>query len=239
VHSQVLLACVRLDLFDRLADRPLSVAAIGSDTQVAEARLRHLLRAAAALGLLEFRPHDEVGLGRLGATMVGNESLAALVEHHALVYEVTKDDELLSVILPIQGMGLWSTLYGYIALSGDDTNTVKGITYYEQGEPYDRPTGTVPGTGTPYPPFENSGTEQPKIDARIDWDSSEDTSWSVSSGWAGTDGIIHSGIGPFDIDRGSSLGYAKASWAKRAIPVSMSAGATIIRSASSSTMQTM
>jgi len=91
VHSQVLLACVRLDLFDRLADRPLSVAAIGSDTQVAEARLRHLLRAAAALGLLEFRPHDEVGLGRLGATMVGNESLAALVEHHALVYEDLAD----------------------------------------------------------------------------------------------------------------------------------------------------
>jgi len=136
---------------------------------------------------------------------------------------ITKSPRELAGTHLLLGAGELDTAYASITQAGTSRGGKLGYkvsgTYYEQGEPYDRPTGTVPGTGTPYPPFENSGTEQPKIDARIDWDSSEDTSWSVSSGWAGTDGIIHSGIGPFDIDRGSSLGYAKASWAKRAMNV--------------------
>jgi len=51
----------------------------------------------------------------------------------ALVYEVIEKGELKSIILPIEGMGLWSVLYGYIALA-PDLRTIKGITYYEQGE---------------------------------------------------------------------------------------------------------
>lgn len=50
-----------------------------------------------------------------------------------LVYEVVQDGEVQSIILPIEGMGLWSILYGYIALDPDLT-TIRGITYYEQGE---------------------------------------------------------------------------------------------------------
>lgn len=37
------------------------------------------------------------------------------------------------VVLPIYGMGLWSTLYGYIALDSD-LQTVVGLTYYEHAE---------------------------------------------------------------------------------------------------------
>ena len=37
------------------------------------------------------------------------------------------------VILPIEGYGLWSTLYGFVALSAD-TKTIEGLTYYEHGE---------------------------------------------------------------------------------------------------------
>ena len=36
-------------------------------------------------------------------------------------------------ILPISGRGLWSTLYGYLALE-KDANTVRGITFYQHGE---------------------------------------------------------------------------------------------------------
>ena len=36
-------------------------------------------------------------------------------------------------ILPISGKGLWSTLYGYLALEADK-NTVRGITFYDHGE---------------------------------------------------------------------------------------------------------
>ncbi|MCA9194547.1 MAG: Na(+)-translocating NADH-quinone reductase subunit C [Planctomycetales bacterium] len=37
------------------------------------------------------------------------------------------------VVLPIYGKGLWSTMYGFIALNGD-LRTVGGITFYEHGE---------------------------------------------------------------------------------------------------------
>lgn len=49
------------------------------------------------------------------------------------VYVVREDGTLHSIILPIWGLGLYSTLHGYIALAGDD-NTVQGIRFYEQGE---------------------------------------------------------------------------------------------------------
>ncbi len=51
----------------------------------------------------------------------------------ALVYLVRDDDEISKVILPIEGKGLWSTLYGYLALA-PDTTTIDGIIFYEHGE---------------------------------------------------------------------------------------------------------
>jgi len=63
-----------------------------------------------------------------------NKSKVRRLPTHALIYEVMDGDRVSRVILPIEGMGLWSTLYGYIALSGDDVNTVQGITYYDQKE---------------------------------------------------------------------------------------------------------
>ena len=90
--------------------------------------------------------------------------------------------------------------------------------YYEQ-DPYPRPTGLIPGTTTPHPPFENEGTAQPKADVRFDYDSDGDSLWTFGAGYAGTDGIIHSGIGPFDIDRGSSLSYAKVGYNRGTLQV--------------------
>ncbi|VTM86186.1 Na(+)-translocating NADH-quinone reductase subunit C [Raoultella ornithinolytica] len=37
------------------------------------------------------------------------------------------------VVLPIYGNGLWSMMYAFVALDTDG-RTVKGITYYDQGE---------------------------------------------------------------------------------------------------------
>ena len=51
----------------------------------------------------------------------------------AMVYLVKKDAVVEKYILPIEGKGLWSTLYGFIAL-GPDTNLIEGITFYEHGE---------------------------------------------------------------------------------------------------------
>lgn len=55
------------------------------------------------------------------------------VPDHALIYHVVRDGKIKMLILPIEGKGLWSTLYGFLALA-PDTTTINGITFYEHGE---------------------------------------------------------------------------------------------------------
>ncbi|MFT5089424.1 MAG: Na+-transporting NADH:ubiquinone oxidoreductase subunit C [Candidatus Latescibacterota bacterium] len=50
------------------------------------------------------------------------------------VYLVSDGKRIRKVILPINGKGLWSTLYGFIALDSKDLNTIRGLVYYEHGE---------------------------------------------------------------------------------------------------------
>ncbi|MBT8115870.1 MAG: Na(+)-translocating NADH-quinone reductase subunit C [Arenicella sp.] len=51
----------------------------------------------------------------------------------ASVYLVRDGDRVTKYILPVKGYGLWSTLYGFIALESD-ASTVSGITFYEHKE---------------------------------------------------------------------------------------------------------
>lgn len=54
-------------------------------------------------------------------------------ENNSIVYLIRKDGALDKIILPIRGYGLWSTLYGFLALEGDAT-TIAGIGFYQHGE---------------------------------------------------------------------------------------------------------
>ncbi len=49
------------------------------------------------------------------------------------LYYAEENGEVLAYIIPISGKGLWSTIYGYLALE-KDLNTIKGITFYQHGE---------------------------------------------------------------------------------------------------------
>lgn len=52
-------------------------------------------------------------------------------------YLLIENDKISRVILPVQGYGLWSTMYGFTALSYEDEGdhaTIKGLTFYQQGE---------------------------------------------------------------------------------------------------------
>jgi len=65
----------------------------------------------------------------------GKEDLAKISrrENISEVYLVEGANGIETVILPIKGYGLWSTLYGFLAL-GSDMNTVVGMGFYEHGE---------------------------------------------------------------------------------------------------------
>jgi outer membrane receptor protein involved in Fe transport len=109
---------------------------------------------------------------------------------------------------------------------------------YYHSDPFSRPVGFVPRGhhpldaslptgGAPYPAdqansvgnFRNSATNQPKLDGRLDQELSNGGRIVYSAGWAATEGIIHTGIGPFDIQSGSYMGYGKVGYSKAALKV--------------------
>jgi demethylspheroidene O-methyltransferase len=92
VYSQVLLACVRLRLFPLLhAEGPMTAAALAPRLGLDEAAAARLLGAAASLDLLSRQRDGRYALGPLGAAMVGDEGLQAMVEHHAVLYDDLRD----------------------------------------------------------------------------------------------------------------------------------------------------
>ena len=63
-----------------------------------------------------------------------NRAKVGRVPEVAVTYHVKGDGGSVNqLILPIEGKGLWSTLYGYLCVE-TDTNTICGITFYEHGE---------------------------------------------------------------------------------------------------------
>ncbi|HBH37541.1 MAG TPA: hypothetical protein DDX06_04065 [Curvibacter sp.] len=91
VHSQVLLACVRLDLFRLLHQAPADLATIARQAQLPEAALQRLLLSAVALGLLEHRSEGRYGLAPLGVPLVTDPGIARMIEHNHLLYQDLQD----------------------------------------------------------------------------------------------------------------------------------------------------
>jgi demethylspheroidene O-methyltransferase len=91
VYSQVLFACVKLRLFDILREGPQTVEALAPRLALTPAATRRLLAAATSLRLVEHRSASRFGLGMLGAAMLGNPGIGAMVEHNALLYADLQD----------------------------------------------------------------------------------------------------------------------------------------------------
>jgi len=63
-----------------------------------------------------------------------NDAQILRVPNRALAYKKRDSSGALELlVLPIEGKGLWSTMYGFLAL-GPDLRTVRGLTYYQHGE---------------------------------------------------------------------------------------------------------
>jgi iron complex outermembrane receptor protein len=115
-----------------------------------------------------------------------------------------------------QDTGTLFYVNGSHARAVDDRWSYKLSAGYLTQDPLPRPTGVIPNAfQTPYPPFDNEGTSQPKFDGRLDYDLSADGGrLTFAGGIAGTEGLIHSGIGPFDISSESNLTYLTARYQK-------------------------
>jgi outer membrane receptor protein involved in Fe transport len=88
--------------------------------------------------------------------------------------------------------------------------------------------GGVPIGGAIYPPdaanvpggFPNDGTEQPKFTLRLDQDLKSGGRITYEGGYDGTTGIVHTGIGPFQLQSPSYLAYGRVAYNKNALKIS-------------------
>ena len=92
VYSQILFACVRLRLFDHLADGPRQrdasfarALSLPVDSTDPAARRRGVAASGAA------PQQRSVWAGPLGAALMGNPGVIAMIEHHAMLYGDLRD----------------------------------------------------------------------------------------------------------------------------------------------------
>lgn len=62
-----------------------------------------------------------------------NNAKVGRLPHQAMIYHVMEAGSVARLIIPVEGKGLWSTLYGFLALE-KDVDTITGITFYQHGE---------------------------------------------------------------------------------------------------------
>jgi iron complex outermembrane receptor protein len=114
-----------------------------------------------------------------------------------------------------QGIGALFYINGSHAEAVNDRWSYKVSAGYLTQDAMARPTGTIANPfNTPYPGFQNQGSTQPKFDTRVDYELPDSARLTFAGGLAGTDGIIHTGIGPFDIASGSRMSYLTTRYQK-------------------------
>jgi demethylspheroidene O-methyltransferase len=136
VYSQVLLACVQLKVFDRLSQAPATVQQLAQEWGMGVDAAERLVLAAGALKLLQKRSDGRYTLGALGAPLVGNAALVAMIEHHRALYRDLADP----VALLRQGQAVATRSTNSISSTNTNTNT---------------------NTSTPHTPASLSPTTQP------------------------------------------------------------------------------
>jgi outer membrane receptor protein involved in Fe transport len=137
-----------------------------------------------------------------------------------------------------QGMGGLFGANASVARTVNDRWSYRVAAGYFNSDPFPRPTGRIPVITDPRDPsatvggalypadrtgpigtaYQNRGTSQPKFDLRLDQEVNGGRV-TYEGGVAGTQGIIYTGLGPFDIQRGSYMGYTKVNYSKAALRV--------------------
>jgi outer membrane receptor protein involved in Fe transport len=98
---------------------------------------------------------------------------------------------------------------------------------YFESDALPRPAGTIPVIADPripgatvggatYPVFANLGTSEPRFDVRVDQELGRNGRLTYEGGVAGTQGVIHTGLGPFEIKSGSYLAFGRVNYTRNA-----------------------
>jgi demethylspheroidene O-methyltransferase len=114
VYSQVLYACIDLNLFERLASGPRTTSDLARLLGLPEPGALRLLKAAETLGLVERAGPDRFALGELGAALLGNPGVAEMVRHHAMLYR-----DLADPVALLKGIRGPTNLGSYWAYAGE------------------------------------------------------------------------------------------------------------------------
>lgn len=133
VYSQVLAACVELELLERLRSGPLPLETLAREAGVALEPMRRLVDAAVALGLLERRGGDRIGLGMAGASLAGNAGVAAMVRHHRALYADLADP--VELLRAGRGAGALAAAWPYRDAAGEgapDAATAERVARYSE-----------------------------------------------------------------------------------------------------------
>jgi demethylspheroidene O-methyltransferase len=115
VKSQTLLACVRLQVLERLMENPARPAELARMTGLSEDAALRLLSAAGAIDLVSQQADGRYRLGSLGAAVVGEPGIRAMVEHNATFYA-----DLADPVALLKASARPTQLEQYWAYSGDD-----------------------------------------------------------------------------------------------------------------------
>jgi demethylspheroidene O-methyltransferase len=91
VYSQILFACVQLNLLELLSESPRTAAELGKTLQMPAGAVETLLRAASSLKLAAPGAGQQYRLGQRGAVLLGNPGILAMIRHHSLLYRDLAD----------------------------------------------------------------------------------------------------------------------------------------------------
>jgi len=91
VHTQVITACIELDLFEHLADGPLSVDQVAERSNLSPDAASKLLAAATALKLFVRDRDGRYRLGERGAAVRGTAGIAEIIRHNQVFYRDLTD----------------------------------------------------------------------------------------------------------------------------------------------------
>jgi demethylspheroidene O-methyltransferase len=128
VYSQILFACVELNVFEQLAPSPRDADDMSRRLGLSVDSTRLLLDAAVALQLLQRRSGDRYGLGPRGAALLGNPGVSAMIRHHAMLYADLGDP--VALLRDAPGVGRLAGYWPYAGAARPADLTRDAVTPY-------------------------------------------------------------------------------------------------------------